>query len=200
MDGLERYGIELIVGKREAGKTTFGIRDMVRKIDAGVYKKGYSNIHVKHPKIKYVKYEQLHKIKEPTVNGIPTAALYLDQLHKYLDSRHTGSARNEYMNEQAIEARQHGLDWIGTTWAKSSIDLRVRKFSPVVIRAVANKFRERFEYTFTDEDNGRMWAKNLSWENAEKWWSYFDTTELVDDIPKSWDPREGPNPRLEVPA
>src|SRR5437867_3268520 len=109
---LKRYGMTLIVGKRENGKTTQGVRDMVRKLDAGVYKKGYANIHVRHPKVKYVKYEQLYRIHEPSIDGVPTAILYLDQLHKYLNSRESMSPRNKYMGDVAIESRQHGLDWI----------------------------------------------------------------------------------------
>src|SRR5438876_980050 len=130
---LKRYGMTLIVGKRENGKTTQGVRDMVRKLDAGVYKKGYSNIDVRHPKVKRVKYEQLYKLHEPSIDGVPTAVLYLDQLHKYLNSRESMSARNQYMINVMIELRQHGLDLIGTTWAKSSIDNKVRKFLPLQV-------------------------------------------------------------------
>lgn len=194
MKGLQRYGITLIVGKRENGKTTEGVREMVRKIDAGVYQKGYANIHVRHPKVEFVKYEDLHKIREPCVNGVPTAVLYLDQIHKLLDSRQPMCARNKYMNDVAIESRQHGLDWIGTTWAKSSIDLRVRKFSPLVVRAM--RMRDRFRYNFIDEEAGRMWYGDLTFRKAEKWWAYFNTAELVEDVPSNWDPRTGPNPDL----
>ena len=194
MGELDRYGITLIVGKRENGKTTEGVRDVVRKLDAGVYQKAYSNIHIRHPKVRFVKYEDLYKIREPCINGVPTAVLYLDQIHKYLDSRQPMCARNKYMNDVAIESRQHGLDWIGTTWAKSSIDLRVRKFAPLLVRAV--RLKDRFRYTFIDEEAGRVWYGDLRLSKCQKWWDYFDTAELVEDIPSNWDPRTGPDPSL----
>lgn len=208
MGELDRQPMTLIVGKREAGKTTEGVREIRRKLDAGTYDKVYSNIYIytdstrKHldPRVTFVKYEDLYKIREPSENGIPRALLYLDQLHKYLDARQSMCARNKYMTDIMIEARQHGLDWTGTTWAKSSIDLRMRKFTPLLVRAV--RMRDRFRYTFIDEEAGRLWYGDLRLTRRIdgiwwcKWFDYFDTTQVVEDIPSNWDPRTGPDPSL----
>src|SRR6266513_1915062 len=102
---MNRYGITIIVGERERGKTTFGAREVISKLDDGTYSQGYSNIHINHPKVEFIKFEDLHKIRAPTKDGQPKGILYLDQLHKYLDARQSMCARNKYMNDVMIESR-----------------------------------------------------------------------------------------------
>jgi hypothetical protein len=188
---MERFGITIIVGERERGKTTFGVREVVTKLDNGTYDEGYSNIHIKHKKVKFIKYEELHQIRAPTLDGQPRGILYLDQLHKYLDARQSMCQRNKYVNDVMIESRQHGLDVIGTTWRKGSIDLNFRTFSQRYIGA--RRFGNKFIYTFLEPESGKMYQKSLSFDDCRvKWWKYFETAELVEDVDSRWDPRMNP--------
>ena len=191
---MNRYGLELILGDRERGKTTLGVLEMVSKLDSLLYLKGYGNITIDHPKYKKIRYEDLHKLREPAPNGVPTALLYLDQLHKYLDSRQPMSPRNKYVNDVMIESRQHGFDVTGTTWGYSFIDLRYRKFANLEIQA--KRLSSAFLYKFWDRERMRIWQKRLSFEDCEKrWFHYFDTAELVEDIDPRWDPRLNEAPK-----
>jgi hypothetical protein len=191
---LKRYGLELILGDRERGKTTLGVLEMVSKLDDHTYEKGFGNITIEHPRYKKIGYEDLYKLREPAPHGVPTALLYLDQLHKYLDSRQPMCPRNKYVNDVMIESRQHGFDCTGTTWGYSFIDLRYRKFANLEVQA--KRTRSAFVYTFWDREAMKIWNKKLTFANAQKWWERFDTTELVEDIDPRWDPRltETPKP------
>ena len=189
----ERYGITLIVGERERGKTTFGVREVVTKLDRGVYDVAYANIHIKHRKARFIKYEQLHTLRAPTLDGQPRGVLYMDQLHKYLEARQSMSPRNKYVNDVMIESRQHGLDVIGTTWRKGSVDLNFRTFGQRYVSA--KRLGDRFRYFFAEPETGRLYQKDLLFADCRaRWWSYFDTAELVEDVDPRWDPRLAPVP------
>lgn len=176
------------MGDAEQGKTTYMVREIIKKLNDGTYSKGYSNITIKDSRVEKVSYEEIKDLRADNKDGVPTALFGIDQLHKYLNSRQSGCSRNIYMNDQIIESRQHGFDVIGTTWARGSIDLNYRRFSPMLVLA-SGRNRKGFHYTMVDSDRGAIGQGTMPYEQAADVWKRFDTTELVPDIPPSYDPR-----------
>lgn len=178
-----RYGIIGIVGNREQGKTTFMIRHLIREMQLkSNYNRAACNIRVRFPGIEYIdSYEGLRNLTAENPKGTPTMIVGLDQIHKYMDARRSMSKKNVDFSQLIIESRQHGFDLIYTTWAMSSIDPRLRKFTELWI--LAQRTRMGFEYTFTDPNQGIiLGTKTLTYQNAEWVWKHFETTELVNDI------------------
>ncbi len=188
------YHVALWFGQGGGGKTTGMVRDLVMELENGsMYKRAYTNIDVRHPDVERVKFEELKDIRADLKDGRPTALLCLDQLHKYLDSRQSLSPRNVYMSNIVIELRQHGLSLRGTTWARSSIDLRARRFNELQI--LCERGTRGFKYTMVDANSNRIRTLPIiPYENCEKYWSLFDMNELVEDIDPRWDPRMSPTP------
>lgn len=177
----DRYGIIVVVGNRENGKTTFMARHIKRELNLfPVYKKGYSNIKFRDsPEVTFTNYAGMRLLNASNPKGIPDMILGIDQLHKYADARRSGSRENVEFCDTMIESRQHGFDSIGTTWAMSSIDPRIRKF--VELWVLAERKANGFHYTYTDPDRGPIGELTIPYSEAEKIWRYFSTIELVED-------------------
>lgn len=183
------YHIVLWLGQGGGGKTTGMVRDLVKELDEGsMYKNAYTNIKVKHDRVQQIKYEELKDLTGELKDGKPTTLLCLDQIHKYLDARQSMSPRNVFMSTIVIEARQHGFSLRGTTWARSSIDLRARRFGELQI--LSERTPRGFHYTMVDANSNRIKSLPIiPYSKCEKYWELFDMNELVEDIDPRWDPR-----------
>jgi hypothetical protein len=176
----QRYHLAAILGDAETGKTTYMVRRLIKELDLGNYDRGYCNIHVRHPKVTFINFKEMINLKLPAPNGIPRALVALDQLHKYFDSRRSNSALNVKSTEVLIESRQHGFDVMGTTWARSAIDPRYRKFTAFLI--LSERINGGFQYTFVDRDVGIKDTKTMSFKQASlEAWPFFNTSELIED-------------------
>jgi hypothetical protein len=185
----KRYGIVGLIGNREGGKSTFMVRKLVKEgFSHQHYKKIFCNlhvgaeirngVHVGPPNVQHITYEDFMKIKEPAPNGIPTALVGVDQIHRWFDSRKSGSNHNIETSDKIIQSRQNGFDLITTTWAKSFVDLRLRRFYELLIDV--KKSRHAMHYAYVDPDSGLVVAKKkLTVQQAKETWKYFDTAEEV---------------------
>jgi hypothetical protein len=176
----QRYHLGAVVGDAETGKTTYMVRRLIKELDSGNYDQGFCNINIRHPKIQKITFRELISLKLPAPDGVPRALVGLDQLHKYFDARRSNSILNVKSTEVLIESRQHGFDVIGTTWARSAIDPRYRKFTAMFISS--ERIRTGFRYEFWDRDSGLKDVKTMTFEQASlEAWPFFDTSELIED-------------------
>lgn len=179
----DRYGIIIVVGNRENGKSTFLVRHIKREIALGsVYKQAYTNLTFKNsPEIIHTNYAGIRLLDASNKSGVPDTIVGIDQLHLYCDARRSGSKENVEFCQTLIESRQHGFDIIGTTWALSSIDPRMRKFVDLVI--LAERTGKGFRYTYQEPDQIRpMMQVTLPFAEAARGvWPFYDTVELVKD-------------------
>ena len=178
-----RYHITGIFGEAENGKTTYMVDKISRELQSGIhYDEARCNLQSvcdRNPKIKFINYHDLVTFRGPTKDGVARTIIALDQFHKYLDSRKSQSPLNILTSQVMIESRQHGFDTIFTTWAKSSVDKRVRPFTNLFVLAQAAV--KGFEYEFIDKSAGQVQDGGMPWEYARRVWQRFDSTELIED-------------------
>ena len=178
---MKRYHITGVFGEAENGKTTYMVQHMLHEATTREhYDEFYSNIHIRHPRIKFITYEELKELKCPTEKGIAKALVGLDQIHKYLDARRSSSKGNSDFSGIVIESRQHGFDMIYTTWMRSAVDKRLRNFTNLYV--LAQRGYRGFEYERIDKDAETVLPLvRLPWQMAEAVWNRFDSTELIQD-------------------
>lgn len=177
----KRYGIIGVIGNREQGKSTFMVRHLIRELQSKTnYTHGYCNLHVTWPGIEFLDYENLKTLHAENKSGVPTMIVGLDQIHKYMDARRALSKKNVEFSDVLIESRQHGFDLIYTTWARTSVDPRLRKFTELWVQA--QRTPQGFLYTYIETETGSVIGqKILTYQEAAHTWKYFETTELVSD-------------------
>ena len=178
---MKRYHITGIFGEAENGKTTYMVSHLLTEATTlEHYDEFYCNLHVQHPRVKFITYEELRRLKCPTEKGTAKALVGLDQIHKYIDARRSNSQQNVDFSQVIIESRQHGFDLIYTTWMRSVVDKRLRPFTNLYV--LAQRGYRGFEYDRIDKDAGvELPLVRMPWSKAQQVWNKFDTTELIED-------------------
>ena len=177
---MKHYHITGVFGEAENGKTTYMVKDVIKKLNEGTYAHAYSNIHIRHPKVSFIHYDELLKLKAPTEKGLATHLVALDQIHRYVDARRSNSQANVDFSNWLIETRQHGVDLIYTTWMRSVVDKRLRPFTNLYV--LAQRGENGFEYDLIDKEAGELGPPRLMpWSMAREVWKQFDSTELIED-------------------
>lgn len=185
----KRFGIVGVVGPRESGKSTYMVKKLVQAAITKKYRKVFCNLHIGlksdkeglhygPPGVQFVTYEEFMKIREPAPNGVPSALVGIDQIHRWLDARSSNSKHNIETTDHIVQSRQHGFDILTTTWARSFVDLRLRRFYELLIEA--RRGSDRFYYDFTDPDVGTI-SRNrwITLDQARDIWKYFNTSEEI---------------------
>lgn len=179
----DRYGIIIVVGNRENGKSTFMVRHIKRELQSRkVYRQAYTNLTFRDSaEVVHTNYAGIRLLDASNASGVPDTIVGIDQLHLYCDARRSGSMENVEFCNTLIESRQHGFDIIGTTWALSSIDPRMRKFVDLVV--LAERTPKGFRYTYQEPDQVRpMMQIVLPYMEAQRGvWPYYSTSELIKD-------------------
>ena len=87
------------------------------------------------------------------------------------------SRHNIETSDAIVQSRQHGFDIIGTTWGKSFVDLRMRRFLELLVSA--ERGRKCFMYDYVDPDLGPIAERKMSLAQARDTWRYFSSAEEV---------------------
>lgn len=196
---MTRYGIIGLFNEREHGKTTYAVKYLVSEVNSGInYDEAYSNIHIGlkidkngfhygHPKIHFIDYAGLMKLKRPSVNGIPRTIVLLDQVANYIDARASNTKLNIEFTKWLRESRQHGVDVIYTVWMRSEVDKRLRPFTNLVISAYSTPGGFVYKRILKVGDSRKVLPTiRIPLAQARAVWKYFDSNELIEDptIPK----------------
>lgn len=184
----KRYNLIGVIGDAEDGKTTWAARHMKMELnlpeEERVYTKGFANLHYRNsPEVTFTNYAGLKCLDLATKDGVPQAVAHVDQIHKYCDSINWNTKEAKEFIDTVIECRQHGVDLVMTTWAKSAFHPRIRKF--VKLWVGCSQQADGFHYDYYDSDaktfitppNGLV----LKFEQAQSVWPFFNTGELVND-------------------
>ena len=171
-----------ITGKLGSGKTflaTYLASKLKREI--------YCNFKLKLPN--YIPLELFDLIElKPHVNVI------IDEAYAWIDCRSSGRAINKYASYIIYHSRKTFMDYILTTPVFSTIDVRFREQSNVVIEAEALgkqyykklKVPKKFKYKFINRDNKphKVKYKEIDFYDALPYFSLFDTLEGIESTEK----------------
>lgn len=155
-----------IVGPRGSGKTTF-----LTLIATKSKREIFSNY-----KIKVKKYRPLQVID--LLNLKDNINVFIDEGYTWLESRTSTSVLNRYLTYIVLQSRKRTIDIYITAQMFSSVDVRFREQSDVIIKA--KKVGNNFHYTFYEVGKSRISRFILPEYNAKKIFGLFDTYEIVE--------------------
>lgn len=169
-----------IIGKLGSGKTFLAVY-LASKLKRPVY----SNFKLHLPN--YVPLDLFDLIDLPNhVNVI------IDEAYAWIDSRSSGRAVNKYCSYIILHSRKTFTDFILTTPMFSTIDIRFRKQSNVIIEATAIgsqlyhklKVPKAFQYKFVNRETGTIKYMEIDFYDALPYFDLYDTLETVDSTEK----------------
>ncbi len=184
-------------GNAGSGKTTGMVDRFIAKMRQKKYTRGFGNLHLDLPdytfmdlsktdvdgKGRTIYYPELEAMRADSPNGIPTCAMLVDQIHKYAPSHRTSQKDVLKFVNICVEMRQHGFDLYWTTWAKSSVVNRIRKFTELqfdAYRVPPKPYKlQGFSYVPITLENGPMRPVFMPLAQAQDVWTYFQTTEVA---------------------
>ena len=114
--------------------------------------------------------------------------VFIDEAYTWIDSRVSGSSVNRYCSYVILQSRKTFTDVFLTAQLFSTVDIRFRLQSNIIVECKAiGKQRfykavvpEMFRYVITNRENNGVDVKELTFENAVKYFKLYDTLEIID--------------------
>jgi len=103
--------------------------------------------------------------------------LLLDEVYTLLESRLSYSALNILISHLVFQSRKMNVDIFTTSQLKRSVDVRLRDIADYNI--LAEKHKKGFYYFIFFQNEIKTLF--LPFENAQKFYNLYDTTEVVED-------------------
>lgn len=154
-----------IIGKIGSGKTLLATR-----LALADKRKVYANY-----KIDILNYEKLTLAKLFELNE--PALVIIDEGYVWLESRISQSKLNRYVSYVIFQSRKRNIDIVLTCQLWSSIDLRYRYQSDILIYAERKTYG--FKYRIVSQETGNEFIIKWLEEDAEKVFKYYDTMEMI---------------------
>jgi len=142
----------------------------------------YANFHIAHPKIHYLTPLEFVKLALSTQKNKNYIVL-LDEVYGWLDSRCSATKTNRLLDIIGLQSRKRNMDIFYTAQIGSSVDLRYREITDVVVKCLKIP-----NYGFLYVINKQTWkgVKTrkffMPMSTASKIWKYYDTSEVVKPI------------------
>lgn len=108
-------------------------------------------------------------------NGI---IVIIDEAYTWLESRTSLSTLNRYLSYIIFQSRKRTIDIIITSQMFSSVDIRFREQSNIIIDC--KRVDDDFYYTFKDIGKNIISTFLLPFNKAKKFFSLYDTLEIVE--------------------
>lgn len=162
----------LIIGENGSGKNLLMVLCMLDLID----KPFKANFHVKHPKFSYLEFDDFLHIDDNT-------DVYIDEAYTWLESRRSNKASNVYISHMKEQKRKTNSTWYISEARPNLIDKRFEDYANKVIECksrypIGNSIDD-FVYKIVDNEPFRIFYKRIKYEDAKKYFEYFDTNEKV---------------------
>ncbi len=169
-----------ITGNLGSGKTLYASR-LATKFKRPIY----CNYKLKLPNYKPLELYDLINLPN-NVNVI------IDEAYAWIDSRTSGRAVNRYCSYIILQARKTFNDFIVTAQMFSTLDVRFRVMSNIIVECKAlgkQKYKgyfvpERFNYKIINRETNTVKYKDLYFKDAIKYFSIYDTYEVIDSDEK----------------
>jgi len=104
--------------------------------------------------------------------------VYIDEGYTWLESRISGSKLNKLISYLLFQSGKRGLDIYITAQLFSSVDLRFREQSSLIV--YCQKIKGNFYYTIHNRENDTCKTLVLTKKIAEKYYPLYDTLEIVE--------------------
>jgi len=131
----------------------------------------YSNFKVDLPNYKPLTLAILRKLPN-NVN------VYIDEGYTWLESRISGSKLNKLISYLLFQSGKRGLDIYVTALLFSSVDLRFREQSSLIV--YCKKINEDFYYTIHNREKNTLKHLVMTNEIAQKYFPLYDTYEIIE--------------------
>ena len=155
-----------ILGNIRNGKTLF-----LTYLGSKLKRQIYSNY-----KLNLPNYKQLTL---PILADIPNNSnVFIDEGYTWLESRISGSKLNKLISYLLFQSGKRGLDIYITAQLFSSVDLRFREQSSLII--YCKKVKEDFYYTIHNRETGTYKQLVMVKKVAEKYFPLYDTLEIIE--------------------
>lgn len=163
----------LIIGEVGSGKSLimviFALYDLLVNI--------LSNFHIKHPNFQLLELDDFLNISEDT-------DVYIDEAYKWLESRRSSKASNVYISHIKEQRRKTNSTWYVSAQHPELIDRRFKEFSNCLIecktRYPIGHSTDDFVYKITYQKPYQVVYKRIKYEDADKYFKYFNTNEIVE--------------------
>jgi len=159
-----------ILGAVRNGKTLF-LAEKATKFSRPIY----SNFKLNVPNYKKLEIDDLLNLPN-NVN------VFIDEGYTWLESRASGRNLNKAISYILFQSGKKGLDIYLTAQLFSSVDLRFREQSDYLI--YCRKKSNYFRYKIYNRETGRTSIKILPFKNAQKYFSVYDTYEIIEPVNK----------------
>lgn len=104
--------------------------------------------------------------------------VFIDEAYTWLESRTSMSTLNRYLSYIIFQSRKRSIDIYITSQMFSSVDLRFREQSNIIIKC--KRIKDNFHYWFYNIGNNSIKTFILPYKNAKKYFSIYDTYEIVE--------------------
>lgn len=109
--------------------------------------------------------------------------VFLDEAYTWLESRLSGKAINRYLSYILLQSRKRTLDIYCTAQLFSTIDVRFRHKSDIIIEC--HKFKDGFHYKILNRNTFKRKYFIFPFDKAKKYYEYYDTYEIVEPFEKA---------------
>lgn len=163
----------LIIGENGSGKTLF----MVLMALSELHKKILANFYIKHPKFKYLEFDDFLNIDDFT-------NVYIDEAYTWLENRRSMKASNVYISNIKEQKRKTKSTWYVSEQRPEMIDKRFENFANVLVqcktRYPIGNSKDDFNYKIIYEHPYQVIYKTLLYRDAKEYFDYFNTYEKVE--------------------
>ena len=104
--------------------------------------------------------------------------VFIDEGYTWLESRISGSKLNKLISYLLFQSGKRGLDIYITAQLFSTVDLRFREQSSLII--YCKKVKDNFYYTIHNRETGTYKQFIMTKEIAEQYFPLYDTYEIIE--------------------
>ena len=163
----------LIIGENGSGKTFI----MVLFALSVLHKNILANFEIKHPHYKRLYLHDFLNIKDDT-------DVFIDEAYTWLEKRRALRLMNVYISHIKEQKRKTNSVWYVSEQREKLIDFRFEEFANVIIqcktRYPIGHSTDDFHYKIWFEDLDYPVYKMISYEDASKYFTMFDTNEIIE--------------------
>lgn len=167
----------LIYGEVGSGKSFFMVICVLSDLDTNIL----ANFHINHPKFQLLEFDDFLNIDDKT-------DVLIDEAYTWLENRRSSKATNVYISHIKEQRRKVDSTWYVSAQHPRMLDRRFEDYPNVIVecktRYPIGNSTDDFVYKITYENPYQVVYKRFKYENAEKYFEYYNTREIVK--PENW--------------